>query len=149
MDLTGVGSVTNFAKGIMDRFWPAKMDEGEKAATQLKLVEALEAREASVISSQKDIIVAEMNQGDTFTKRARPSIVYFGLAAIGLNHVVLPWVAWFAVEIFGKEATLPSIELPTEFWYTWGGVCSIWIWGRSKEKMGSKDKLLSMITGGK
>ena len=125
------------------------MDEKDKALLQVQLTEAIEAREASVISSQKDIMVAEMNQSDNYTKRARPSIVYFGLVAIGLNHVLLPWAAWFIVEILNKETTLPVIELPAEFWYTWGGVCSIWIWGRTKEKMGAKDKIISMITGAK
>jgi hypothetical protein len=149
MDLTGLGSVAELAKDMVDRFFPKAMDEAEKAAIQVKMTEAIQAREASVISSQKDIMVAEMNQSDNFTKRARPSIVYFGLAAIGLNHVILPWVAWFMVEILGKTSKLPVIGLPEEFWYTWGGVCSIWIWGRSKEKMGTRDKMISMITGGK
>ena len=149
MDLTGIGSVANFAKDIMNKFFPNVMDEKEKAVIQVKLTEAIETREASVVSSQKDIMVAEMNQSDNFTKRARPAIVYFGLVAIGLNHVILPWVAWFMVEILDKATKLPTIGLPEEFWYTWGGVCSIWIWGRSKEKMGARDKMVSMITGGK
>ena len=141
--------MADLAKGVINKFFPDKMDEKEKALMQVQLTEAIEAREASVISSQKDIMVAEMNQSDNFTKRARPSIVYFGLVAIGLNHVILPWAAWFTVEIFGKTSKLPVIGLPEEFWYTWGGVCSIWIWGRSKEKMGARDKMVSMITGGK
>ena len=147
MDLTGIGSVADFATGIMDRFVPKKMEEGERAKVQVELTKAIQAREASVISSQKDILVAELNQSDNFTKRARPSIVYFGLVAIGLNSVLLPWAAWFMIEIFGKAVELPVIALPEEFWYTWGGVCSVWVWGRSKEKMGANSKIVSMITG--
>jgi hypothetical protein len=147
MDLTGLGSVSEFAKGVMDRFFPKKMDEGERAIALTNLTNVLETRESSVRKDQKDIIVAEMNQGDNYTKRARPTIVYFGLVAIGLNHVVLPWVERLAMIFMEKQLNLPPIALPEEFWYTWGGVCSIWIWGRSKEKMGAKNKIVSMITG--
>lgn len=149
MDLTGIGTAAKFAGGLMDRFFPKKMDESERASVQVQLTEALEQREAEVVNSQKDVMVAELNQSDNYTKRARPTIVYFGLVVIGLNHVILPWAAWFLVEIYEKTVQLPKIELPTEFWYTWGGVCSVWVWGRSKEKMGSKEKIISMITGSK
>lgn len=147
MDLMGLGSIADFAGGLMDRFVPKKMTEGESAQTKVALIEILEKREASVVSSQKDIMVAELNQSDNYTKRARPSIVYFGLAVIGLNHVILPWVGWFLIEILEKTTKLPVIVLPEEFWYTWGGVCSVWVWGRTKEKVGAKNKLISSIVG--
>jgi hypothetical protein len=149
MDLTGLGSVADFATSMADRFFPKKMDETEKAGKTLEFIKALEGREASREANQKEVIVAELNQGDLFTKRARPSIIYFGLAVIGLNHVILPWAAWMIVNIFSKTVELPIIELPAEFWYTWGGVCSVYVWGRTKEKSGAKDKLIGMITGNK
>jgi hypothetical protein len=31
-----------------------------------------------------------------------------------------------------------KLELPTEFWYVWGGVCSVWMIGRTIEKTGSE-----------
>jgi len=149
MDLTGIGSVADFAKDLVERFFPKKMDEKEKLAAIASMTDAIGEREVRVVESKKAVLVAELNQGDNFTKRARPSIVYFGLAVIGLNHVVLPWAAWFLVKVFSVNAELPEIELPTEFWYTWGGVCSVWVWGRSQEKIGAKDKIISLITGGK
>lgn len=150
IDLTGFGSVADFAKGVMDRFWPPKMDEGEKAKIQLQLQDMLERRENTVIETQKSIIVAEMQQSDNFTKRARPSIVYFGLAAIGLVHVALPVLAWAALTFSGKPLdAMPQIALPGEFWTTWGGVCGIWVIGRSAEKRGMTGKIVSAITGSK
>lgn len=147
MDLTGIGSVTDFAKGLMDRFWPKKMDDGERAKIQLALEEAIGKRETALIESQKDIIVAELNQGDNYTKRARPTIVYFGLVVIGLNHIIFPWLGWLLIQIMEKSIELPLIELPEEFWWTWGGVCSVWVWGRTKEKMGMKNKIVDAIVG--
>ena len=150
MDLTGLGTIAGLAKGVMNRFWPEKMDEAEKAKMEVALTEAFEKREASVLDAQKGIIVAEMQQSDLFTKRARPAIVYFGLAAIGLVHVLLPMTAWVALMWTGQPIdNMPNIELPSQFWMTWGGVCSIWIIGRSVEKRGITGKAVSMIMGGK
>jgi len=147
-DLTGIGPVAEFAKGIMDRFFPPKMDEGEKAQVQVQLQEMLQSRENTVMEAQKQIIVAEMQQADPFTKRARPSIVYFGLAAIGLVHVLLPMIAWIVLTATGRPlADMPGIALPSQFWATWGGVCSIWMIGRSAEKRGMTGKIVSAITG--
>lgn len=148
MDLTGLGSVADFAKGLVDRFIPKQMDEQERATLQLQMTEAIEKREASLLDTQKSIIVAEMQQSDLFTKRARPSIVYFGLAAIGLVHVLLPMLAWIVLMWTGQTLdNMPDIELPSQFWMTWGGVCSIWIIGRSAEKRGITAKAVSLITG--
>jgi hypothetical protein len=150
MDLTGLGSVADLAKGLVDRFLPAKMTGAEKAQAQIQLQEVLDKRETALVESQKSIIMSEMSQGDTFTKRARPCIVYFGLIAIGLVHVILPITAWLVLITTGKPLTdMPSIMLPGKFWGTWGGVCSIWVIGRSAEKRGSANKLVSMITGGR
>lgn len=149
LDFTGLGSVANLAKGLIDRFFPPSMSDTEKAAAQIQIEQMLEQRETALIDMQRSIITAEMAQGDNFTKRARPTIVYFGLAAIGLVHVLLPVLAWLVLTIMGKPIALPQIQLPEQFWFTWGGVCSIWVIGRSAEKRGQSGQMLSLITGSK
>lgn len=150
MDLTGLGSVAALAKDVVGRFFPPKMSEQEKAVAQIKIEEMLESRETALIDMQRSVITAEMAQGDNYTKRARPTIVYFGLVAIGLVHVLLPMVAWMVLMATGKPLTnMPDISLPSQFWATWGGVCSIWVIGRSFEKRGQSGKMLSLITGSK
>lgn len=147
-DLTGIGSVADFAKGIVDRFFPPDATPEQKAASQLQLQALLQQRDVAILDTQKAVMTAEMSQGDQFTKRARPSIVYFGLLAIGLVHVALPILAWILLMLTGKPLTsMPNITLPEEFWYTWGGVCSIWIIGRSSERVGAANKVVSAITG--
>jgi holin (3TMs family) len=141
-DLTGIGSVAELAKGIMDRFVPPKATAAEKAAVQIELEQMIAARETAVLDTQKSVMVAEMQQGDAFTKRARPTLVYAGLAFIFLVHVLLPILAL----VMGKA--MPSLSLPDEFWMAWGGVCSIWVIGRSAEKRGVAGKAVSLITGG-
>lgn len=149
LDLTGLGSVADLAKGLVDRFFPPAMSDTEKAAAQIQIEQMLEQRETALIDLQRSVITAEMAQGDNYTKRARPSIVYFGLAAIGLVHVLLPVLAWLILTLMGKPIELPAITLPEQFWLTWGGVCSIWMIGRSAEKRGQSGKMLSLITGSK
>jgi len=149
-DLSTMGSVADLVQGFMDRLWPKSASETERMGVAMQLQQLLENRESSILDAQKAIITAEMSQGDSYTKRARPTIVYFGLVAIGLVHVVLPVLAWLVLSISGKPLTnMPTIALPAEFWATWGGVCGVWILGRSAEKSGVTSKVVNMITGSK
>jgi hypothetical protein len=143
MDVTGLGSVAEMAKGIIDKIFPDRMSEAEKAAAQVRLQAILQERENALIEAQKAIIVSEMGQGDSYTKRARPTIVYAGLAFIFMVHVAFPIITY----ISGRA--LPELSLPTEFWWSYTGVCGVWIMGRSMEKNGVNNKVINMITGGK
>ena len=142
-DLTGLSSVADLAKGLVDRFLPPAMTGAEKAQAQLQMQEILEKRETTLIDAQKSIIVSEMQQADNFTKRARPSLVYSGLLFIFLVHVAFPIAAFFT------SKPMPSLTLPTEFWWAWGGVCSVWVVGRSAEKKGATGSVISLLTGNK
>lgn len=155
MDITGIGSVADFAKGIMDRFFPKQMSQEEKAKAQLDLETLIGERDQKVAEAKASIIVAEMQQGDKFTKRARPMVVYSGLVFIGLVHVAFPLIASI-VQIFcsvrgiTNTLILPSLTLPTQFWWAWGSVVSVWELGRTWEKAnGPGNKLVDLITGGK
>jgi hypothetical protein len=144
MDFTGIGSVADFAKGLVDRFFPPDLPPAEKAQKELELQALLQNRENTIIAAQKEVMVAEMQQGDLFTKRARPTIVYAGLAFIFLVHVFLPLAAFFK----GVPAdAFPKMALPDDFWWTWGGVCSVWVLGRTMERRGATGTVLSAITG--
>ena len=99
--------------------------------------------EAATIDAQKSIIVAEMQQSDAYTKRARPTIVYAGLVAIFLAHIIMPYVSHFT------RNTVPDISLPTDFWYVWGAVCSVWFIGRTMERRGLGGEMVRKINGDK
>lgn len=151
-----IGTATGFARDIVDRFWPKKMDESEKAKATLEIQKLLEARDNALIDASKEIMVAELQQGDNFTKRARPSIIYFGLAAIAFNYVIIPfvnriieWAMVFKGEGLAEMAQLTPVNLPGEFWYVWGGVCSVYALGRTAEKRGARNALIGWITGNK
>lgn len=143
MDITGLGSIADFAKTIIDKFFPPSMTGAEKAEYQLKLQAMIEARESAIVEAQKSIMVAEMNQSDNYTKRARPTLVYAGLVFIALVHVIFPMITFWTKE------TVPTLTLPEEFWWAWTGVCAVWIVGRSVERFGNAGKVVGMITGNK
>jgi len=146
MDITGLGSavsgVASLAKTVADKFFPDAMSDGDKAKAELELQTLLQNYETTVVNAKSQIVVAEMKQKDNYTKRARPTVVYAGLAFIGLVHVLFPILSYLSGE------TPPELALPTQFWYTWGGVVSVWMIGRTQEKMGNgENKVVKMITG--
>lgn len=157
MDLTGLGGAFDFAKGLLDRFWPEQASEEDKLAALKQMAPMLEQREQAIVEAKKSVLVAEMQQGDTYTKRARPTIVYAGLALIFLNWAVeagLKIVSALQIDALdpAQIETLRSvteISLPGEFWAAWSGVVGIYAIGRSAEKRGVTGKIVSMITGNK
>jgi len=148
-DITNIESTEDLAKAVVNKFFPQQMTGPEKAEYQLKLQEILKARESVIIETQKSIIVAEMRQSDSYTKRARPTLVYAGLFFIFMVHIIFPMLA------FCTKAQVPELVLPPEFWWAWSGVCGIWIIGRSAEQIttekntGATGQLINVITGKK
>lgn len=115
------------------------------ADTELKMTQEL----TKELEAKERVIVAELQQGDNYTKRARPTVVYVGLGAFILNYVLIPNIAI----AFGT--VLIPVEFPVEFWAGWSGIVMTWTIGRSMEKRtitqnGSADstsKLVKIITG--
>lgn len=96
---------------------------------QNKANEKLLEYESKVVEAKSNVVVAELKQDDKYTKRARPTVLYSGIAILLINHVVLPWYAYFS----GMQ--IPQINLPDMFWMAWGGIASVYAFGRTKEKL--------------
>jgi hypothetical protein len=133
--------------GVADRFIQS---DDEKAAFQIEVQKLVQARMSEIeetaraeLDAKQRIMTAELQQGDKFTKRARPTTVYFGLGVIFYNYCFIPTIGLFL------ETPPPLFELPTEFWAAWGGIVATWSIGRSAEKRGSMNRLTSLITGSK
>lgn len=135
---SGVDIVGSVAK-IADDF---HLSGEEKQKFKLDIETLMQKRDAKLqdtlmteLKAKERIIVAELTQGDKLTKWARPMVVYAGLVFMCVNNVVGPWAAHF----FGQE--IPAIDMPTEFWFAWGGIVATWSVGRTKEKMGIPNKI--------
>ena len=120
----------------------------EKADIAAKMATVVNERMAIITSEIQarfkmvtDVIQADNASGDTYTKRARPTLVYFGMLMIFINYLVVPILQ-----------TMTSVEvqpfpLPTEFWVAWGGTVAVWSVGRSAEKAAVSNRLTRGITG--
>ncbi len=142
------GSVGKAVSAIGDTVKKFITTDGDRMQMQNELEAILQKRDSEIeqtiraeLNAKAAFMKAELEQGDTFTKRARPSIIYTGLGIVILN-AVLGWIANFT----GRP--VPELAVPAEFWYVWGGVCSAYVLGRSAEKRGARNKVTSFITGG-
>jgi len=120
-----------------------------EAATLAHEVKVLAAsREAQMeqtfraeMAAKEQIITSEMSQSDSYTKRARPSLVYVGLGAIVFNYCFIPLLQTI------MEITVTPFALPSEFWAAWAGTVGLWSIGRSVERTGNKSKIVTLING--
>ena len=150
-DIVGaIGSPFTAAKrivGLASKFIESPED---RHSFELATAELIQARDSEIeqtlraeMQAKERVIVAELQQGDTFTKRARPSLVYMGLLFAFAETVVR-----IILVLQGKQ--MPeglTTVVPPQFWAAWTGVTGLWVIGRSAEKRGAKNKIVSAITG--
>jgi len=134
--------------GVVDKFIETP---DEKTAAKLAIQKLIQERMSEIeqtarteLQAKERIIVAEMASGDNYTKRARPTVVYFGLLIIGFNYTLVPLVS-----LYMGDVKIVTLDLPGEFWMAWGGIVATWSVGRSAEKRGTMNRLTSVITGSK
>lgn len=148
------GSLVDSIAEVADRFIQSP---DEKASFALQVEQLLQQRDSEIeqtlraeLGAKQQVLVAELQQGDSYTKRARPTLVYAGLLFIFINHVLVPLLGRIAVAIGDSPIDpllLAPLTLPSDFWYVWGGICSTWVIGRSAEKRGIRTPAVQRITG--
>ena len=128
--------------------------DSDRLAAAAEIETILQKRDAEIeqtirseIEASKAVIVAELQQGDAYTKRARPTLVYAGLGFVLLNNVLFPIVAWTVLTLKGTPITLPNLNLPAEFWMAWGATVGIWSWGRTQERRAVGGAVVGKIAG--
>ena len=68
----------------------------------------IEATIRQELQAKERILVAELTQGSTFTKAARPTVVYYGLFAIFSNYTLIPCLQWFFGSTLKPSSYRPS-----------------------------------------
>jgi len=130
---------------VADRFIRTGDDKDRFNLEVMSLVQArdseIEQTHRQEMQSKERVIVADLQQGDSYTKRARPTVVYAGLVILVINHIILPWVAHF----MGQE--IPSIDVPQMFWAGWSGIVMTWSIGRDRTRQGLQSKMTEYIVG--
>ncbi|TKJ40366.1 hypothetical protein CEE37_08545 [candidate division LCP-89 bacterium B3_LCP] len=140
-----IGKVVESVGGVVDKF---HLSGEEKQKFKLEMETLLQRRDAEIeetirteLEAKKQVLVAELTQGDSYTKRARPTVVYAGLVFILFNYCIVPTIQSFS------NVPVEAFKLPTEFWYGWTGIVGTWAIGRSVEKRGGSNRVTNMITG--
>lgn len=147
----GVSGLVDSLANVADRFIET---DDEKAKFKLEAAELIQDRDSELeqtlrkeLEAKERMLVAELNQGDSYTKRARPTVVYAGLIFIFINYVFFPLLGRIS-QAFGVEVDAgPLADLPPDFWYAWGGICATWSIGRTFERRGQTNRVTSVITG--
>jgi len=163
----GAADVVEKVEQTVDRF---QISGEEKNQFKLELKQIITQRESNIektirsnLEEKERIIVAELQQGDKFTKRARPTVVYFGLVMIALNYFLLPaallisgnsdkletcTIKTSADKVIEKSCVKETLfPLPIEFWMAWGGIVATWAVGRSYEKANASNAFSRLVTG--
>lgn len=142
MKLTDIltGGLSGLVKTVRDTVDEFHLSKEEKAELQLKLEDAatrqFQIMEQSVQARYEavtKIIQAEMSQGDNYTKRARPTVVYTGLLLFIVQVVAQFWQV--------------ELTIPQDFTYAWAGVVGVWMVGRSYEKVQGPGGKAKWVTG--
>ena len=141
-----IGGLVSEVGNVVDKF---HLSGEEKQRFKLELEALLQKRQSEIeqtlrseMQAKQQILVAELTQGDKYTKRARPTVVYAGLLFIVFNYCIVP-----VLGLIFKGTSFPAMQLPTEFWVGWSGIVATWSVGRTFEKRGASTRLTRAITG--
>jgi hypothetical protein len=141
----GAGSFVEKVGGVIDKF---HLSGEEKQRFKLELEALLQKRDSEIeetirseLQAKERVLVAELAQGDNYTKRARPTVVYAGLAFIFINYCLVPIIG----RLFSIDMSV--LPLPNAFWAGWSGIVATWSIGRSFEKRGASNPVVRAITG--
>lgn len=100
MDATGVGAVANLATSVIGRLWPDK-SETERAQMAAAL---------TIVQGQLDANRAEAASQSAFTSGWRPAIGWVCGAALGMQYIARPLVAWVGIVTGHPLPELPGID---------------------------------------
>ncbi len=148
----GASGIINSITNVVDELTLSKEEKQEfKLKMQDKMMEMDRLAQEGFnkeIEARADIIKAEMAQGDKYTKRARPTIVYAGLLMIFIDYVVIPLIAHFNGSIDSLyHGDTYFLALPSEFWWAWTTVVGVYGVGRTAEKFGYVNKITNAMSG--
>ena len=106
---------------------------GELANKSLEIVDKLVVDKDKKQDLASEVVQNEIVSGSSFVRNARPMIIYTGLVVILLEMFGIR--LWILSNLDGaKNLVKHSNAILEYFLFTWGGMCSVYIGGRTFEK---------------
>jgi hypothetical protein len=138
MDLTGVGSLADFAGKILDRLSP---DPTVKAQQQLELAKMTQNGELAQLAADTDIIKGQLaiNQEEAknasiFVSGGRPFVIWICACALGYATILEPVARFVATVIYHYSGAFPAIDTMLTFQVLGGllGLSGMRSWEKGK-----------------
>lgn len=114
MDLTGIGSLADFAGKILDRLSP---DPTVKAQQQLELAKMTQNGELAQLAADTDVIkgqlainAVEAQNTSIFVSGGRPFIIWMCGCALGYATILEPVARFVATVVYHYNGAFPAID---------------------------------------
>ena len=122
--LNAILAIINALNPILARILP---DPDKRLEIQKEIQEALVNSQSEIFGAMRDVMVADSTSDSTYTKNARPTIVYWSLGMISVIIVLAP---------FGySEVILEALkQVPETLWTLMTVGIGAFTFGRSVEK---------------
>lgn len=116
LDITGLGSVFDFANGVINRLFPDP-DKRQAAILELQKMEqdgALQALASEVGLAQAQIAVnqEEAKSERLFVSGWRPACGWLCVGALAYHSIIQPFIVFVLTEC-GHEVVLPEFDIST------------------------------------
>ena len=116
MDITGIGSIFDFGKALLDKFIP---DPAQKAKAMLDIAELQQrgelaklAAENGLLLAQTDVNKVEAASTNWFVAGWRPYVGWICGTGLGFQFIVAPLGTWIAA-LAGHPIAFPPLDTGT------------------------------------
>lgn len=114
MDLTGLGSLFDLAKGVLDRVIP---DPTQKAQAQIALLQLQQSGELAQLAATTDLAKAqigvdqvEAGSSSLFVAGGRPFVIWVGGLGLAYAAILEPLARFVAAVGFHYTGAFPAID---------------------------------------
>lgn len=113
--------------GIVDIIKRIVPDPAQQAEAQKQIIELVNKAQNDVITASKEVMIADAQQDDNFTKRARPMIVYWSMS-------VTTFIILLSLVGYSEPVVVALKQVPDMLWTLMTAGVGLFTLGRSIEK---------------
>jgi hypothetical protein len=127
------GTFLDAVKGIISQFHMSPEDKAKLQAQIEEQKDLFTERQNDYNVRLNDIAgqnIRTEEQEGSYTRNARPSVIWVGLAVIVWNYAAVPLLG-HSKPFWG----MTPVEFPSYFWEAWGVICTGYVFNRTVDKV--------------